>query len=144
VQVAERFGSGTGGVVSEQVRACRDCWWTDRLRARLAAGSAAAFAGGLGAAQGANDHGHGTAHTVIDGDGIRGAILCTGSAFHAGVAVYDEGAFVFHLKNGVRADLSAAGATDALVRVQLERHHIFKIAYHGLIHSRFVVPAKGA
>lgn len=107
------------------------------------AGPTAAVATGFGALYGAYDHGHCTAYATIYGDSVRGAVSCAGSAFHACIAIDDNGALVLHIKDPVRTDLGAQGATDTLLLVKDESHYTWQVSHHWFIRSQFSVPTRG-
>ena len=85
-------------------------------------------AAGTALAHGCVENGDGAAYAGLDGDGLDRAVAGAGAAFHAGIAVADMHLAVAHGKDLVRADLSAAAATDAALHVELQRRDVFQIA----------------
>jgi len=60
----------------------------------------------------------GSAHPRIDTQGLGGAVVYTGPAFHACIEINDACPMVRHFKNLVGADLGAEGAAHAFIPVQ--------------------------
>jgi hypothetical protein len=63
------------------------------------------------------DHRSRAAHTRAYANSLRGAVLSAGSAFHAGVTVFDPDPSIILAQDSMRADHQAHAATDAFFLV---------------------------
>ena len=82
-------------------------------------GAIGASAGRLFACKPTHDNGSGASRTRVDFYGSFGAIHCAGSALHAEIPISYPRLFFVKSKYVMWADLSAASAADALVRIKI-------------------------
>ena len=88
---------------------------------------AAAAAVGFGTRQGPHYDPCSTADARVDRYRVKGAVSCTGAAFHACVEVPDVYSLPRQFKNVMRAYLRAHTASNAPFFIQSKRAYIFKV-----------------